>query len=89
LKSPCRAIFLCARTDGQRRLNTLPLPFQQRDRRRKDIRQDGKKYEAGMYNIAKTGLYINRGIGLEGGSAPQVRFLARPEITVFDIEPAR
>lgn len=48
----------------------------------------GKKYEMGMYNIGKTKLYINRGIGLEGGSAPQVRFLARPEITVFDIEPA-
>ena len=49
----------------------------------------GKKYEMGMYNIGKTRLYINRGIGLEGGSAPQVRFLARPEITVFDIEPAQ
>ncbi len=47
----------------------------------------GKKYEAGMYTVGKTKLYINRGIGLEGGSAPQVRFLARPEITVFNIEP--
>ncbi|NLH15992.1 MAG: hypothetical protein GX455_05385 [Phycisphaerae bacterium] len=29
--------------------------------------------------------YVNRGIGMEGGIAPRVRFCARPEITVFDI----
>ena len=30
-------------------------------------------------------LYVNRGIGMEGGSAPRIRFLCRPEIAVFTI----
>ena len=47
----------------------------------------GKKFEKGMYQVGDTTLYINRGIGMEGGSIPRVRFLARPEITVFDITP--
>jgi len=47
----------------------------------------GKKYEAGMYAIGQTKLYVNRGIGLENSPAPKVRFLCRPEITVFDIKP--
>lgn len=49
----------------------------------------GKKYEAGMYKVDDTILYVNRGIGLERRPAPQVRFGARPEITVFDISPAK
>ena len=47
----------------------------------------GKKYEAGIYTIGPTTLYVNRGIGLESKPAPQVRFLCRPEITVFDVIP--
>jgi len=47
----------------------------------------GKRYEAGLYRLARTWMYVNRGIGLEGGSAPRVRFCARPEITVVEIEP--
>jgi hypothetical protein len=47
----------------------------------------GKKYEAGLYTVGTTMLYVNRGIGTEGGLAPRVRFFARPEITVFDIKP--
>jgi len=47
----------------------------------------GKKYEAGMYTVGGTILYVNRGIGIEPLPAPQVRFCARPEITVFDIMP--
>ncbi len=47
----------------------------------------GKKYEAGMYTVNETILYINRGIGMEGGHIPRVRFFARPEVTVFDIRP--
>jgi len=46
----------------------------------------GKRYEAGLYRLARTWMYVNRGIGLEGGSAPRVRFCARPEITVVEIE---
>ncbi len=47
----------------------------------------GKKYESGRYNIGQRILYVNRGIGMEGGFAPRIRFWARPEITVFHIEP--
>ena len=49
----------------------------------------GKKYESGLHRCGGTTLYVNRGIGLEPGPAPQVRFCARPEIVVFDIVPAR
>jgi predicted MPP superfamily phosphohydrolase len=62
----------------------------------------GKKYESGIYPLANTThnssipptfgrtdsiAYVNRGIGMEGGISPRVRFCARPEITVFDIFP--
>ncbi|MBI5209493.1 MAG: metallophosphoesterase [Elusimicrobia bacterium] len=45
----------------------------------------GKTYEAGRYRVGPTDLYVNRGLGLEGGLAPRVRFLCRPEITVIDV----
>jgi predicted MPP superfamily phosphohydrolase len=48
----------------------------------------GKKYEAGLYREGETTLYVNRGIGMEGGPAPRVRFWARPEVTVIEIVPA-
>ncbi len=47
----------------------------------------GKRYEAGRYEVDGTTLYVNRGLGLEPKPGPQVRFLARPEIAVFDIVP--
>ena len=47
----------------------------------------GKKYEGGTYQINKTWLNVNRGIGMEGEKVPRVRFWARPEITVIDIVP--
>ncbi len=47
----------------------------------------GKKYESGLYRVGPTTLYVNRGLGLEPRPGPQVRFLARPEIAVFDIVP--
>jgi len=47
----------------------------------------GKKYEGGTYQIEKTTLNVNRGIGMEGGNTPRVRFWARPEVTVMDILP--
>ena len=49
----------------------------------------GKRYEAGEYTVDNTILYVNRGIGMEGGFAPRVRFLSRPEITIFNINPKR
>lgn len=45
----------------------------------------GKQYESGLYKMGQTNLYVNRGIGMEGGTAPRVRFCARPEITVIDL----
>ncbi|MBI5882318.1 MAG: metallophosphoesterase family protein [Elusimicrobia bacterium] len=48
----------------------------------------GKKYESGLYRVGPTTLYVNRGLGMEGGLAPRVRFLCRPEITVIDVFPA-
>ena len=47
----------------------------------------GKKYESGTYKVGETTLNVNRGIGMEGGNAPRVRFWARPEISVIDIVP--
>ena len=47
-----------------------------------------KRFEWGLHRVDGTWLYINRGIGMEGGSSPRVRFWARPEITVIDIVPA-
>jgi predicted MPP superfamily phosphohydrolase len=44
-----------------------------------------KKYEAGLYRERNTLLYVNRGIGMEGGSVPRVRFWSRPEVTVIDV----
>jgi hypothetical protein len=47
----------------------------------------GKTYEAGLYRVNATWMYVNRGIGLEGGASPRVRFCARPEITLVEIVP--
>lgn len=48
----------------------------------------GKKYESGAYRLPGGKLmYVSRGIGMEGYSAPRMRFLSRPEITVFHIKP--
>ena len=43
-----------------------------------------KKYEAGRYEVGKTTLYVNRGIGFEPHFA-RVRFASRPELTIIDI----
>jgi len=46
-----------------------------------------KKYEAGLYREGRAHLYVNRGLGLEGGWAPRVRLFCRPEVTVIDLLP--
>ncbi len=54
------------------------------------LSQYGKKYESGVYLLARDKmLYVSRGVGMEGGAAPRVRFLSRPEITVFHIKPEK
>jgi predicted MPP superfamily phosphohydrolase len=49
------------------------------------LARHGKRYEAGLYRVGETWLYVNRGIGMEGGAVPRVRFWARPEVTVFEL----
>jgi predicted MPP superfamily phosphohydrolase len=48
--------------------------------------QYGKQYEMGHYHQSRTNLYVSRGIGLEGLSAPRIRFLAPPEITLITLQ---
>jgi len=43
----------------------------------------GKRYEMGPYTEQNTTLYVSRGIGLEGLSAPRMRLLCPPEIILF------
>ncbi len=45
----------------------------------------GKQYEMGRYHENGTTLYISRGIGLEGLSAPRMRLLCPPEIILFSL----
>jgi len=44
----------------------------------------GKRFEAGLYPVHDTKLYVNRGIGMEGRS-PRVRFWCRPEVALIEI----
>jgi predicted MPP superfamily phosphohydrolase len=46
----------------------------------------GKRYEAGLYSMQDTWMYVNRGLGLEGGWAPRIRLFCRPEVTVLDVK---
>lgn len=47
----------------------------------------GKRFESGLHRVRGTWLYVNRGIGMEGGPAPRVRFCSRPEITLLELAP--
>jgi predicted MPP superfamily phosphohydrolase len=47
----------------------------------------GKQYESGLHREGKTSLYVNRGLGMDGGNAPRVRFWSRPELTIIDVVP--
>jgi predicted MPP superfamily phosphohydrolase len=47
----------------------------------------GRQYVMGLYRLGCTHLYVSRGVGLEGLSAPRVRLLARPEVTMVTIRP--
>jgi uncharacterized protein len=46
----------------------------------------GKQFEAGLYKpTPDTHLYVNRGIGMEGGRAPRVRFWCPPEVSLIEL----
>jgi predicted MPP superfamily phosphohydrolase len=47
----------------------------------------GKRFESGLHRVGETWLYVTRGVGMEGGPAPRVRFFARPEVTVIELAP--
>jgi uncharacterized protein len=44
-----------------------------------------KKYECGLYDVGGVPMYVHRGVGCEGSSAPRVRFLCRPEVALLDL----
>jgi hypothetical protein len=48
------------------------------------ISRDGIWKPEGLGRWGQTSIYVNRGIGMEG-SLPPVRFLCRPEITLFEL----
>ncbi|HID52490.1 MAG TPA: metallophosphoesterase [Anaerolineae bacterium] len=47
--------------------------------------QLGRQFAMGLYKYGRTHLYVSRGVGLEGLSAPRVRFLCPPEITLVTL----
>ena len=49
--------------------------------------QLGRRFVMGLYRMGRTTLFISRGIGLEGLSAPRVRFMCPPEMTLITIMP--
>jgi uncharacterized protein len=49
----------------------------------------GKRFEAGLYQVGETALYVSRGIGMDGLGAPRVRFCARPELAIIEVSPRR
>jgi predicted MPP superfamily phosphohydrolase len=42
-------------------------------------------YAGGLHDFAGTPLHVSRGVGMERGFAPPLRFLCPPEICVLDV----
>lgn len=73
-------LYVCGHTHGgQVRLPILGPVF--------TSSQLGRRFVMGLYKIGRTTLYVSRGIGLEGLSAPRVRFMCPPEMTLITIMP--
>lgn len=49
------------------------------------ISRMGGYFENELHRIDQTWLYVSRGIGMEGGSVPRIRFNCRPEITLIEL----
>lgn len=47
----------------------------------------GKRFEGGAYRVNGTDMYVTRGIGMEGGGTPPIRFLAPPEVVLVELVP--
>jgi predicted MPP superfamily phosphohydrolase len=52
------------------------------------VRMSLRGYDAGLYSMGDTVLYVNRGLGAEKGPLPEFRLFCRPEVTVIDIKEA-
>jgi hypothetical protein len=48
-----------------------------------------RTYAMGRYDMVHTTLYVSRGVGMEGASAPRIRLLCRPEIVLWEINGKR
>ncbi len=71
-------LYLCGHTHGgQIRLPLVGPVF--------TSSQLGREYVMGHYVRGRTNLYISRGLGLEGLSAPRIRFLCPPEMILVTI----
>jgi len=71
-------LYLCGHTHGgQIRLPVIGPVF--------TSSQLGREFVMGHYVRGRTNLYISRGIGLEGLSAPRIRFLCPPEIILVTL----
>ena len=71
-------LFLCGHTHG----GQVRLPFWGAVI---TLSKYHKRFESGLYEFEGVPMYVNRGVGCEGGSAPRVRFLCRPEVAVIDL----
>lgn len=45
----------------------------------------GKAFESGRRHVGDMTLYVSRGIGLEGGGAPRLRFNCAPEVILWEL----
>jgi predicted MPP superfamily phosphohydrolase len=75
-------LYLCGHTHG----GQVRLPF---FGAMLTSSQLGKRYEMGLYRQGRTHMYVSRGVGLEGLSAPRIRFMARPEIALITLQGAK
>ncbi len=73
-------LFCCGHTHG----GQVALPFYGA---MVTLSGTGKRFEAGLHRVKDTWLYTSRGIGMEGGPVPRVRFCSRPEVAVIEISP--
>jgi len=46
----------------------------------------GQRFAQGMHEAGLTTMVVSRGIGMEGGGAPRMRFMAGPEVVGIDYE---
>jgi predicted MPP superfamily phosphohydrolase len=51
-------------------------------------RWDDRFYESGLERLGSIWIYVNRGIGMEGGGVPRARFLCPPEVALIELLPA-